>query len=57
MGNLVRNLGKEKTVNLMKDFDLIVDKYRKIADSSGYHVELRFQKEGGFTIIFVDIKE
>jgi hypothetical protein len=57
MGNLVRNLGKEKTVNLMKDFDLIVDKYRKIADASGYHGELRFQKEGGFTIIFVDIKE
>ena len=57
MGNLVRNLGKEKTVNLMKDFNLIVDKYRKIADASGYHGELRFQKEGGFTIIFVDIKE
>ena len=57
MGNLVRNLGKEKTVNLMKDFDLIVDKYRKIADASGYHGEQRFQKEGGFTIIFVDIKE
>jgi DNA polymerase III delta prime subunit len=57
MGNLVRNLGKEKTVNLTKDFDLIVDKYRKIADASGYHGELRFQKEGGFTIIFVDIKE
>ena len=57
MGNLVSNLGKEKTVNLMKDFDLIVDKYRKIADASGYHGELRFQKEGGFTIIFVDIKE
>jgi hypothetical protein len=57
MGNLVRNLGKEKTVNLTKDFDLIVDKYRQIADASGYHGELRFQKEGGFTIIFVDIKE
>jgi hypothetical protein len=57
MGNLVRNLGKEKTVNLTKDFNLIVDKYRKIADASGYHGELRFQKEGGFTIIFVDIKE
>ena len=57
MGDLVRNLGKEKTVNLTKDFDLIVDKYRKIADASGYHGELRFQKEGGFTIIFVDIKE
>jgi hypothetical protein len=57
MGDLVRKLGKEKTVNLTKDFDLIVDKYRQIADASGYHGELKFQKEGGFTIIFVDIKE
>ena len=52
----MRKLGMEKTVNLTKDFDLIVDKYRKIADVSGYHGELRFQKEGGFTIIFVEIK-
>jgi hypothetical protein len=56
MGDLVRKLGIEKTVNLTKDFDLIVDKYRKIADASGYQGELRFQKEGGFTIIFVEIK-
>jgi len=56
MGELVRKLGTEKTVNLTKDFDLIVDKYRKIADASGYHGELKFQKEGGFTVIFVDIK-
>lgn len=56
MGDLVRKLGMEKTVNITKDFDLIVDKYRKIADASGYHGELRFQKEGGFTIIFVEIK-
>jgi hypothetical protein len=56
MGDLVRKLGMEKTVNLTKDFNLIVDKYRKIADASGYHGELKFQKEGGFTIIFVEIK-
>jgi hypothetical protein len=56
MEELVRKLGTEKTVNLMKDFDLIVDKYRKIADASGYHGELRFQKEGGFTVVFVEIK-
>jgi hypothetical protein len=56
MGDLVRKLGMEKTVNLTKDFNLIVDKYRKIADASGYHGELKFQKEGGFSIIFVEIK-
>jgi hypothetical protein len=53
----VRRLGREKTVNFMKDFDLIVDKYRQIANASGYHGELKFQKEGGFTVIFVQIKE
>jgi hypothetical protein len=56
MGDLVRKLGTEKSVDLMKDFDLIVDKYRKIADASGYHGELKFQKEGGFTVVFVEIK-
>lgn len=56
MGELVRKLGTEKNVNLVKDFNLIVDKYRKIADVSGYHGELKFKKEGGFTVIFVEIK-
>ena len=56
MGELVRKLGTEKGVDLVKNFDLIVDKYRKIADASGYHGELRFKKEGGFTVIFVEIK-
>lgn len=55
MGDLVRKLGTEKTVNIVKDFDLIVDKYRQIADASGYHGELKFQKEGGFTVVFVEI--
>jgi|TARA_R110000782_G_scaffold21299_1_gene57298 hypothetical protein len=57
MGELVRHLGKEKSINIIKDFDLIVDKYRKIADASGYHGELKFKKEGGFTVIFVEIKK
>ena len=56
MGELVRKLGTEKSVDIINHFDLIVDKYRKIADASGYHGELKFQKEGGFTVIFVDIK-
>lgn len=56
MGDLVRRLGQEKTINLTKDFNLIVDKYRQIADASGYYGELKFQKEGGFTVVFVEIK-
>lgn len=56
MGELVRKLGQEKKLDLAKNFDLIVDKYRKIADAIGYHGELKFQKEGGFTTVFVTIK-
>jgi hypothetical protein len=55
MGTFVKNLGKEKTIDVMNDFDLIVDKYRRIADASGLHGELKFKKEGGFTIIFVEL--
>jgi hypothetical protein len=40
----VRRLGREKTINFKKDFYLIVDKYRLIANASGYNGELRFQK-------------
>ena len=57
MGELVRKLGQEKNLDLAKNFDMIVDKYRKIADASGYHGELKFQKEGGFTTVFVQIKD
>jgi len=57
MAELVRLLGREKSIDLTKDFTLIVDKYRQIADASGYHGELKFKKEGGFTVIFVEIKK
>ncbi len=52
-----RRLGKEKKVNFIKDFDMIVDKYRQIADATGYFGELKFQKEGGFMIVFVEVKK
>lgn len=55
MEKLVKFLGKEKAILLTQDFNLIVDKYRKIADASGYHGELKFKKEGGFVDIFVEI--
>ena len=57
MEPLVRRLGKEKKVNFIKDFDMIVDKYRKIADATGYFGELKFQKEGGFMVVFVEVKK
>lgn len=36
---------------------MIVDKYRKIADATGYKGELKFKNEGGFTVVFVEIEE
>lgn len=53
MDDLVRKLGSEKIKNFEKNFDLIVDKYREIADASGYENELLFKKEKGKMIIFV----
>lgn len=53
----MRKLGTEKNLTLINNFDLIVDKYRKIADASGYHNPLKFKKEGGFTVIFVEIND
>lgn len=55
MDELVKCLGREKAVDLTKNFDLIVDKYRKMANASGYTGELKFKKEGGFIEIFVII--
>jgi len=57
MGELVRKLGTEKSINMTKDLDLILDKYRKIANASGYYGALKFQKEGGFTVVFVEIND
>ena len=55
MNDLVRKLGSEKFKDFEKDFDLIVDKYRKIADATGYENELVFKKEKGRMIIFVKL--
>jgi hypothetical protein len=57
METLVKCLGKEKAVTLRDDFNLIVDKYRQLADASGYHGELRFRKVGGFIEIFVELEK
>jgi hypothetical protein len=56
METLVKCLGREKAITLTRDFNLIVDKYRQIADGMGYHGELRFEKKGGFIEIFVELE-
>jgi len=57
MNDLMHKLGTVKTIDLTRDFNMIVDKYRKIADATGYKGELKFKKEGGFTVIFIEIKK
>jgi hypothetical protein len=55
MEELVHPLGREKQKDIDKDFDSILDKYRKKAMSLGYKGELRFKKEKGKGVIFVVI--
>jgi len=57
MEPLVKCLGREKTITVTNDFNLIADKYRQMADALGYHGELRFKKDGGFIEIFVELKK
>jgi hypothetical protein len=55
MEKLVRTLGSEKLIDFKEDFDKIIDKYRMIADATGYKGELKFKKENGKMVIFVEI--
>jgi len=52
---LVRKLGSEKMTHFMGDFDKIVDKYRMIANASGFYGELFFKKEHNSMVIFVKL--
>ena len=52
---LVRTLGSEKLKDFTENFDKVIDKYRQIADASGYTGELKFKKEKGRMVIFVEI--
>lgn len=55
MGDLVRKLGTEKMKDFIDNFDMIADKYRQIADASGYKGKLVFKKEHGKMVIFVEL--
>ncbi len=54
-GKLVRTLGSEKVKDFTENFDKMIDKYRQIATASGYSGELKFSKEKGRIVIFVEI--
>lgn len=53
----LRKLGSEKLKGFTENFDLIVDKYRMMADATGYRGELVFRKEKGMMVIFVTLEE
>ncbi len=50
-----RTLGREKEKKFDKDFDLMLDKYKKKAKDLGYNGDLRFKKERGNIVILVVI--
>ena len=51
----LRKLGSEKINLITEDFDRINDKYRQLANCTGYNGELVFKKEKGKIVIFVKI--
>jgi len=56
MEKLVRKLGSEKSKDFKEHFDLIVNKYRQIADVSGYKGKMKFKTEKGKVIVFVELE-
>jgi len=57
MEKLVRKLGSEKEKYFVQYFDLIVNKYRTIADTTGYQGKLKFKTEKGKVVVFVELEE
>ena len=57
METLVRSIGKVKVKRFEDEFDFIIDEFRSKAIRLGYTGELKFKKEKGYMIIFVEIKK
>jgi hypothetical protein len=55
MSDLVRKIGVEKIKVFNKNPDYFFDYYKDKALSQGYHGELKFLKERGNILIFVQI--
>jgi len=56
MEKLVRKLGSEKLKDFKEYFDLIVEKYRTIANATGYQGKLKFKTEKGKVVVFVELE-
>lgn len=57
MGELVRKLGTEKLKHFIASFDEVVDKYETKAINDGYNGKLKFSKEKGKVVVFVELEE
>jgi len=56
MSELVRTLGYENVKKFNDNFDEMLMVYRQKAKNMGYSGELKFKKESGKIVIFVEIK-
>ena len=54
---LVRKLGTEKLKHFISSFDEVVTKYKDKAELEGYNGKLKFNKEKGKVVIFVELEE
>jgi DUF1680 family protein len=57
MEKLVRKLGSEKLKHFIASFDEVVDKYEAKAKEDGYLGKLKFTKEKGKVVVFVELEE
>lgn len=56
MEKLVRKLGTEKLKHFITSFDEVVDKYEAKAIEEGYQGKLKFNKEKGKVVVFVELE-
>lgn len=55
MSILVRKIGQEKLKNFQNNIDYYFDIYRERAIQLGFSGELKFKKENGNVLIFVEL--
>lgn len=56
MEKLVRKLGTEKLKHFIASFDEVVKGYRDKANKEGYFGKLKFNKEKGKIVVFVELE-
>ncbi len=52
---LSKKLGTEKVKYFDKNFDILYDKYKKMAEDLGYTNKIKFKKEKSKIIIYINL--